>query len=349
MRDLRELHIAAASPCNKRKTIGFLAAIALSIFGGLVRAEVSEIKIATQPGLSALPLLVMEDSKLLEKHAKAAGLGEVKVEWARLTNGPAMNDALLAGNLHFALAGVPVFAILWDKTHGNLNVKGVTATASYRLLLNTRNPAVTTIKDFSAKDKIAIPAVKVSLQALILQMAAERAFGEGNHNKLDTLAVGMSLPDGMAALLSGAHEVNSHFAAPPFQFLELANAGIHTVLDSDTVLGGPASVNIVYATSKFAVENPRTYQAFVKAFKEATEIINADKRSAALTYVRLVKDKATADDILKILNDPGTLYSMAPAGVMKYVNFMHKTGVLKQRPNTWKELFFPDIHGLSGS
>ena len=60
---------------------------------------------------------------------------------------------------------------------------------SMPLYLNTNNPNVKSIKDFTSKDKIALPAVKVSIQAVTLQMAAEKEFGEGNQNKLDALTV----------------------------------------------------------------------------------------------------------------------------------------------------------------
>ena len=47
------------------------------------RAELAAIKVAKQYGISYLPLMLMEDGKLIEKHAQAAGI-EVKVTWRRL-------------------------------------------------------------------------------------------------------------------------------------------------------------------------------------------------------------------------------------------------------------------------
>jgi NitT/TauT family transport system substrate-binding protein len=34
---------------------------------------------------------------------------------------------------------------------------------------------------------------------------------------------------------------------------------------------------------------------------------------------------------------------------MKYVNFMYKVGSIKVKPDSWKDMFFPNAHGLSGS
>ena len=166
----------------------------------LVRAEMTEIKVAQQYGISYLPLMIMEEQKLIEKYAKASGL-DVTVGWAKFAGGNVMNDALLSNSLQFASGGVGPLITLWARTKGNLDVKGVAAINSMPLYLNTRNPKVKTIKDFTERDKIALPAVKVSIQAVTLQMAAEKVFGDGQQNKLDTLTVSMSHPDAQAALL----------------------------------------------------------------------------------------------------------------------------------------------------
>src|SRR6185312_3884163 len=108
----------------------------------------------------------------------------------------------------------------------------VGAINSMPLYLNTRNPAVKTLKDFTDKDRIALPAVKVSIQAVTLQMAAEQAFGPGQQNKLDQLTVSMKHPDALAALLSGRSEVTAHFGSAPFQYQELEDKRAHRVLNS---------------------------------------------------------------------------------------------------------------------
>ncbi len=324
-----------------------LLAAGTLVLGGLARAEMSEIKVAQQYGISYLPLMIMEEQKLIEKHAKAAGL-DVKVGWAKFAGGNVMNDALLSNSLQFASGGVGPLVTLWARTRGNLDVKAVAAINSMPLYLNTRNPAVKSIRDFTDKDKIALPAVKVSIQAITLQMAAEKVFGEGQQNKLDALTVSMSHPDAQAALLSGASEIDAHFSSPPFQYQQLEKPGIHTVLNSYDVLGGPATFNVVWTTAKFRTENPKLYDAFVKALDESIAIINRDKRAAAQTYLRLAKDKDNVDDIAKMLNDPNIVYTTTPQNVMKYVNFMLKIGAIKAKPESWKDLFFPNVHNLQG-
>jgi NitT/TauT family transport system substrate-binding protein len=311
-------------------------------------AEMSEINVAQQYGIGYLPLMIMEEQKLIEKHAQAAGV-DVKVGWAKFAGGNVMNDALLSGSLQFASGGVGPLITIWAKTKGNLDVKGVATLDSMPLLLNTRNPNVKSIRDFTEKDRIALPAVKVSVQAVTLQMAAEKVFGEGQYGRLDPLTVTMSHPDGQTALLSGQSEVTAHFTSPPFQYQQLKKPGIHTVLNSNDVLGGPTTFNMVWTTSKFRNDNPKIYDAFVKALDEAMAIINRDKKAAAEAYLRISKDKDSVADILAMLNDPQIVFTTTPLNIMRYANFMAKTGMIKVKPDSWKDLFFPNVHILAGS
>jgi len=333
----------------RARSLVTLAAAALSLsMLPAANAEVGEIHVSRQYGISYLPLMIMEDQKLIAKHAKTAAI-DLKVDWSTFASGAVMNDALLSGNLQFASGGVAPFTTLWAKTRGNLDVKAVGAINSMPLYLVTNNPNVKTIKDFTDKDRIALPAVKVSIQAVTLQMAAEKAFGPGQEHKLDHLTVSMSHPDGETALLSGKSEITGHLTSPPFQYQELEHKGMHKVLSSYDVLGGPATFNVVWTTSKFHDENPKVYAAFVAALDDAIGQIDADKKKAAETYLRVSKDKDSLDDILKMLNDPEIKFTTTPNNTMKYVDFMHKVGSIKVTPASWKEMYFSNAQKLPGS
>ena len=106
-----------------------------------------------------------------------------------------MVDAIISGNLHFSAQGVPSLALMWDRTKGSVGVKAISAITNTDIYLNTRNPNIKSIRDFTDKDRIAVPSVKVSTQALFLQIAAEKEWGPGQHGKLDHLTVGLAHPD----------------------------------------------------------------------------------------------------------------------------------------------------------
>jgi NitT/TauT family transport system substrate-binding protein len=89
-----------------------------------------------------------------------------------------MNDALLSGRLDFASGGVAPMLTIWDKTKGSIDVKSVTSLGSMPMYLNTNSRKVRNIRDFGEQDRIALPAVKVSIQAIVLRMAAVRRSGK---------------------------------------------------------------------------------------------------------------------------------------------------------------------------
>jgi NitT/TauT family transport system substrate-binding protein len=311
-------------------------------------AEVPEIKIAEQFGIGYLPLTIMKANGLVEKHLKAAGLPDTKVVWSTLASGQPMNDALLSGSLHIASGGVAPFLILWDRTRGGLNVKAVAALASMPMYLVTNNPNVKSIRDFTDKDRISMAGAGQSIQTIVLQMAAAKEFGDANYNKFSTLYRNLSHPDGLAAFLSGT-EITAYFSSPPFQYQALQKPGVRRILNSYDISGGPATFLVTWATGKFRDENPKTYQAFFNAYKEATDYINANKHAAAEIYVRESKDKSGVDAIEKMLNDPEIRITMTPEKTLPIADFMSKTGTLKGKAASWKDLYFPELHNLPGS
>ena len=217
------------------------------------------------------------------------------------------------------------------------------------LLLNTRNPNLKTVADLTEKDKIAVGAVKVSIQARLLQMAAAKAFGDAEFARFDALTVGMNSPDASAALRSGAGEVNTNFSLPPFQYAEIKVPGIHTLASSNDIMGGPHTFTMVYTTGKFHDANPRIYQAFLAAIREAIVTINRDKSGVARTYIEMTNSKESVADIVAILDDPLVQFTMTPVGTMKFADFMYRIGALKNKPNSWQDYFFEEIYSLPGS
>jgi len=326
-----------------------IAAAALLLAGASApRAEVGEITIAQQFGVSFLPLMLMERDGLIEKHAKAAGV-EVKTNWLKVAGPSVINDGLLSGNVHFGAVGAPSLVTLWSRTKANAGVKGVAAMTSYPLYFVTRNPDLKSLKELSDKDKIAVPSVKISTQAIVLQMAAADLFGQSNYQKFDEFTVSLSHPDAMVALMNNTSGVNAHFGTSPFYEQEMKFSGARLLTTSYDILGGRASALVVVATSKFHDANPKVYKAFLAAQKEAIDTINKDKRKAAQAYLDIANDrKNTLDDIFAVINDKDYAFTLSPEKVFKTAVFMGKVGTVKDPPAKWQDLFFPDIHDLPG-
>jgi NitT/TauT family transport system substrate-binding protein len=334
------------------KALSKIATCVLAILAAasVARAETNELRISKGFGIHFLPLYIMEKLKLVEKHAAAAGLGDVKVSYRVIDGGNVINDAMLAGALDIATGGVPGFLTLWDKSRKieKLEVKGLSGVGGGSVWLVTRNPNVKTLADFTEKDRIAVPGIKTSFVAVVLQMAAAKAFGRENYGKLDPLTVGISHPDALAAMLSGKTEITAHFSSPPFSYIENDHPGFHRVVNSADIMGA-LTIIMSYSTKKFYDANPKLSGAFVAAVDEAAKFVAADKREAARIYIELSKTKASEDDLMRMLDDPETKYSAAPNGVMTYASFMADIGTLKLKPAGWKDLFFPPVHDLPGS
>jgi predicted nucleic acid-binding protein len=69
------------------------------VFGLLSPAAAAEIRLARQFSMGYLQLNVMEHQQLIEKHAKALGLDDVKVSWFTFNGPTAVNEALISGNI----------------------------------------------------------------------------------------------------------------------------------------------------------------------------------------------------------------------------------------------------------
>lgn len=337
---------------TSRRTFARLLALGLTLGSALAalpaRAE-GVLRIAQQFGTLYTPFHVMKEQGLIEKHGKALGL-DITVDWTRLSGGAAVNDALLAGNIDIASAGIGPFLTLWDKTRGTSNeVKIIGAFGAQPNFLLTNNPSVKTIKDFTDKDKIAMPVAVVSVQGRILQFAAEQAFGPGNAKKLDPLMITLPHPDATAALISGGTEITSHLSNSPFQNQALKDPKVHKVLSSYDVFGGPVTPTVAYTTVKFRQENPKTYKAFFDAFAEATKWVEQHKAEAARIYVKVEQSKFEPAFVAEVLSDPEVQYTLVPLGTLKFADFMNRIGAIKAKPQSWKDFTFEDLHGASGS
>jgi NitT/TauT family transport system substrate-binding protein len=331
------------------RAILLAAALAAPAFPIAASAE-TEIRIARQFSMGYLQFNVMEHEKLLEKHAAAFGVKDLKITWATFNGPDAMNNALISDSVDIVAGGVPGLLTLWNRTRGTANeVKGISALSSQPFLLNTRSDTIKSIADLKDSDRIAVPAVKVSVQAVTLQMAAAKLFGEKNFGKLDPLTVSMSPPDATIALLSGSNEINCVFGVPPFQQQQLEKPGIRTILNSYDVMDGPHTFTVAWTTARFREKNPALYKALVAALKEATDIVDKDRQKAAGYWIEDVKSKMPLDKVTAVISGPQVKWTMAPQNAMRYATFMASVGSLKEAPKSWKDLFFPEVHDLNGS
>jgi NitT/TauT family transport system substrate-binding protein len=311
--------------------------------------ERAEFNLSRQPGLTYLPNQLMEDQKLIEKHAEKLGLKDLKVNYLTFTSGGVSTDTLLAGQVDIVTSGYSNMLLIWAKTNGG--VKALAGVGGSPLTLLTRNPDIKSIKDFKPTDRIAVPTLRQSMQSTILGIALDKEYGPGSHAKLDDIQVQIGHPEATQALLNKTHEINTHFSIPPFADTAMRSSDpkVHVVLESIDVLGGPAHIVCAYASSKFVDANPIKTKAFLAALDEANEMIAKDPKAAIAGYIRVTKDKGAPEDLLSVVTRKGSLYTSTPTRTMLYAEQMTKTGLLKVKPASWKDYHFPVIHDRPGS
>jgi NitT/TauT family transport system substrate-binding protein len=306
-----------------------------------------ELRIAEQFGIVYLLLNVARDQQLIEKHSKEKGI-DIKVEWTRLSGGPAVNDALLSGSIDIAGAGLGPLLTIWDRTKGKQNVKAVASLGTFPYYLLSNNPKVKTLADFTENDRIAVPAVGVSIQSRFLQYAAAKLWGDKEYARLDKYTVNLPHPDATAALIAGGTELTGHFSNPPFQEQALQNPNVHVVLNSYDLLG-PNSPTVLFATEKFREDNPKTYTAFIEALVEAQDFVRKDKGAAIDTYIRVTQSTADRATLLKTIDNPQFDFSITPKNTYPLAEFLYRVGAIKNKPASWKDYFFQDAKPLQGS
>ena len=327
-----------------------LVAGAAAIYPAWARAQQKRaIRVARQPSIIYMPTYIMETEKLIEAHAARLGVPGVTVEWITFNGGGGVTDALLADGVDLANTGVGNMLLLWDRTKGR--VKGIAATCAEPLVLISRNPRIRTLADFRPGDKIAVPTIKVSTQAILLSMAAERLYGTADAGHFDPMTVQLGHPDAVAAMLNPNGEIDSHFTAPPFFADELKRVpGAHVVTTSADILGHKASQALLFTTVRFADANPILVQAAKAAVADALDLVHQDPAGALRLYKAQSGDPLSPDELTGVLEQPGmSNFLLQPQGTLEFARYLHAAGILKTEPGSWKDYFLPIAYDLDGS
>ena len=330
-----------------------IAVAALLLGAALVspaKAESNEVRIVMPYGLGYLPTYVAIDRGFIQKHAKAAGLGDIKVTLTHMASGPASSDLLLSGDADLAMGGVGPAFILWDKTRGAQKMRVVMPLSSQPIWLLSNDPRIKSIRDFGPNDRIAVSAIKVTGQAIALQMAAAKEWGWDQRFRLDPNMVSMSNPDGMAMLLSGAGEVRTQAAIVPFMVEAMESGKVHLVMTSADYSEPGSTLAALYGGAKFHDASPKLFAATSAAFEEAFEFIHQHPHESAEVYVAREPQKRPLAWIEAMIVDPKLLiFSSTPKGLKKTADFMFSAGTLKNQPENWKDLVWDNLWGKDGS
>jgi NitT/TauT family transport system substrate-binding protein len=336
---------------NRRQALGAIAgATSLLAAPALVRAQSPlTVRFVQQRGLLYIPVDIMVSGGILQQEATKLGLGKIEATATSLSGPGPILDALLSGAADYGTAALPSLLTLWEKTRGTVNeVKAVGTVSNGAMTLYSINPNVKTLADFTDKDRIAVPTVKLSFNAMMLQMAAEQLWNDPH--RLDHLTVALGHPDAVTALSAGYGKatVTAHVAVQPFTDRGLKLPDARIITDSRKVFGGPLTQITLLATKQTKEKNPLLFKAVAAALEESIKVANADKRAAATLWKEAQKAPDNIDELVAQLNDPGFEFTSRPQRIGHFTAFLNRIGTMKAKVGDWKELFWETAHHQQG-
>jgi NitT/TauT family transport system substrate-binding protein len=308
-----------------------------------------QVRFVQQRGLLYLPVDMMVTGGVLQQEATKLGLGKVDATATTLSGPAPVVDALLSGSADYGAAALPSLLTLWDKTHGTPNeVRAVGTMSNGAMVLYTINPNVKTIADFTEQDRIAVPSVRISFNAMMLEMAAEKLWNDPH--RLDHLTVGLGHADAVAALSAGygSATVTAHIAVQPFTDRGLKLPGAHVVADSREVFGGPLTQVTLLATKPTKDKDPTLFKAVGNALEQSIKLCSADKRAAAVLWKKAQNASESVDELFALLSDPGFEFTSQSHRIATFAAFLNRIGTMKSKVGDWKELFWETAYDQQG-
>jgi len=86
------------------------------------------------------------------------------------------------------------------------------------------------------------------------------------------------------------------------------------------------------------------------ALEEATAFIRDDAEAAARMLLEADSGADfSVEELVQVLRDPDIRFTTTPENVHKYAQFMHTIGSIENRPESWRDMFFPELHDAPGS
>ena len=292
---------------------------------GAFAAAPATVTSAYQPGLGYTPFLMLE-----QKGTLSTEFPSTQFAWRELSNGAVIRDGIISNTIQIGAVGTAPFLIGWDR---GVPWKILCDSNNFDFWLVVMDPRIKTLKDLRPGDKIATPSPD-AINALVLRAALMRAGLPPN--ELDVGMVAMPHPIAEEALLN--HDVVAHIATPPYAQDEVRRGGHVIMRTADGFPGGITSTVVVAGTS-FAHDQPELIDAYFKAFVATVKFIQAHPEDAARAYVASTGGKANLSESAGLFRDlSGSLFGVAPYGVIETARFLAKLGLIKRVPASFAEI-----------
>jgi len=280
----------------------------------------AEISLSRQPGIFYMPSHIMEKQKLIEKHAASLGVPRRVNQMDQFERrGGAQTDALLAGGVDILNTGTGNLLLLWDRTQRRRQ--------GHRRDLGAADDADQPRRQYQVdqgfrteRTRSPVPTVKVSTQAIVLQIAAAEAFGAINGRSSTPTPLQLGHPDAYVALTNTQHEVRQSFFDPAVH-LPRTEERARRACGADLArrVWAGRSARQFFTTTKFADANPKIVQAVRDAHQGSAgpdpQRHQACCRNLQGGHRRQDQRRGSAD----MAQEPGMMeWNLQPQGTMKF-------------------------------
>lgn len=303
--------------------LSLVLSIALTvILAGCSKPDTLQISVAEQYGLAYAPIQIMQEKGFLEAalYNYAASDQPASVDWIKLANTTAIQEAMLADQLDVAFVGIPPFLIGRDQ---GMPWSIFTGLSECPVELLSNDPAVTDLKSLADAGKIALPQPG-SIQHILLAMAAEQQLGDATW--FDRQLVAMKHPDGLQALLAG-QDIVAQFTAPPYNFIAAESPDIEVILTGEEAFGDSFSFIVGIAEDAFLQDNVRR-QAFQEALDQSIQFM-AENPAETVAILAASYD-LTPEQAQLYIYGRRLVFGTSIRGVDHFAEFMQRTGYLEK-------------------
>ncbi len=294
------------------------------------------VQVAQQYGLWCAVNTIVVQKKLIEKYVPGT-----KVVETRFASGADVRSALIAGRLQVGISGFAPFIKGWSK---GAPVKTCDVMTAYKHELVTWHTDVKDIKGFvkllksKQGSKIGAPAPGSSNHIALQWYLKNHGF---DPKTLDIYIVKMKHPISYQSLIT--KQIDAHVTSPPFAVLE-KEKGMKSIAGLWPNPGGWMPNAQVVVNTKWAADNPKLYQAVVKAYNEAAAWATANTREAAEILAPTLK-MSVADTMKQLKTE--VKYDVSEYNIedqlLRYSAFMYEVGLIKRMPKKLSDFAMPEL------
>jgi len=314
---------------KKLLTIIMICALSLILAGCKKESENTQLRIAYFANITHAQAMVMKSQGRLEEK-----LGEgCEVSWTAFNAGPAVTEAMFAGEIDLAYIG-PVPAInAYVKSDGDIRIIAG-ATNGGAVLVSRKDLIMQTISELSGKT-VAVPQFGNTQHLLLLNILSENGL-ETTSNGGTVNVIAVANADVEALMDRG--EVDAALVPEPWGSVLEGKVNANLVLDATALWkDGNYSTAVVIVSKDFLDNHKDIVEEFMIVHKDATIYINEnyeEAKSIVNEQIEIVTSKTIPQEVLDKAFSSLVVSELIPSeSINEYAEISMKAGFIEKMPD----------------